>query len=337
MKKKTFYLLALAFTFNIAFFSCSEDEFTESILPDTRAELDPTSYSYKFDKWLQDEYLDIYNLDFRYKMQDAGTDMDYNLVPTTYRNAQDIALLAKYLWFDVYGKVVNPDFLKEYGPRIIHLIGSPAFNPTDGTMILGLAEGGIKVSLYRCNDLNATDVNMMNEYYFKTMHHEFGHILHQTKSYPSEFNLISNSLYNPLDWQNTPDSVAASLGFVSNYASSATREDFVEVIANYIVKTDAQWAGILKSASMEWTYDKENHNNPNVQPADKDKNYDGVDGETIILRKLEICRKWLKESFGIDLDALRKEVQERQAKINQEFMEELRKQIDEVPVPSTAN
>jgi hypothetical protein len=38
---------------------------------------------------------------------------------------------------------------------------------------------------------------MMNEYYFKTMHHEFVHILHQTKNYPKDFEQISAGNYSP--------------------------------------------------------------------------------------------------------------------------------------------
>ena len=49
--------------------SCSKDEpESTSIFPESEAELDPTSATYKLDKWLQDNYLKVYNLDFRYKM-----------------------------------------------------------------------------------------------------------------------------------------------------------------------------------------------------------------------------------------------------------------------------
>ena len=327
MKNNLFFTLLLLLGLNI-FFSCSEDNFTESIFIDGKEELDPKSYSYKFDKWLQDEYLKPYNLRFRYKMEDVGADMDYNLVPTGYDNAQDIAILSKYLWFDVYGTVIDDDFLKKYGPRIIHLIGSPAFNPASGTMILGLAEGGLKVSLYRCNSVDYTDVDMMNEFYFKTMHHEFAHILHQKKSYPNEFRLISTTNYSPFGWQDRHDNVAASMGFVSAYAGSEDREDFVEVIANYIVKTDEQWATILDNASKGWEYD----------PTEKvltqlSTDPDGVDGRKIILDKLTICRKWLKEEWNVSIDELREEVQKRQAAITPVLMDSLRNQITNIPVP----
>lgn len=50
-------------------------------------------------------------------------------------------------------------------------------------MILGQAEGGMKVTLFRVNEIdkNNLSVAQLNEYYFKTMHHEFTHILNQKK------------------------------------------------------------------------------------------------------------------------------------------------------------
>lgn len=402
--------LAMGFT------SCSDDDFTETIFPDQSEELDPTSATYKFDKWLKQTYLDVYNLDFRYKMQDVGTDMNYNLVPATYQNAQDLALLAKHLWFDVYNDVVGPNFLKEYGPRIIHLIGSPAYDPSTGTITVGLAEGGIKVSLFRVNALDLNSPDQLNEYYFKTMHHEFAHILHQTKTYPAKFNTISIGKYDGSNWQNRQEGVVLSCGFVTTYASSAYREDFAETIANYIVKTDAQWERYYDLASRGWAtpsgddpnaiyycyyyyrnnesgddnkeYFSEDHNfvdyvtptgdtvkvfsnkvtsefyrgeAPYTQDAENPEKYhdaknrpvdangfllndkgrriaipvfaypvedkDGIDGVAALKEKIQIARDWLRDSFGVDLDKLREEVQKRQATFD---INELRKQIENV-------
>lgn len=233
--------------------SCSEEKLGESIFID-EPEVDENAYTYKLDKWLFENYKKVYNVDFRYKMQDVGTNMDYNLVPATFDNSINMAVLTKYLWFDAYNEVANDgiDFLKANGPRIIHLIGSPAYNPTTGTRILGLAEGGIKISLYQINQMRVNDFNQMNEDYFKTMHHEFAHILHQTKSYPTVFNTYSVGQYDGNNWQDRQDGVVNSLGFVTPYASSAPREDFAETMANYIVKTDAQWAHIMDLASRGW-------------------------------------------------------------------------------------
>jgi substrate import-associated zinc metallohydrolase lipoprotein len=286
--------------------SCSqEEEFGPSIF-DVEDQLVEGSASYEFDSWLRQAYLIPYNLDFRYRMEDVGSDMDYNLVPTSFNKAQQMAKLVKYLWFDVYGTVVSPEFLKENGPRIIHLIGSPAYNPISGTMLLGTAEGGLKVTLFRCNELDPTDVDLLNEYYFKTMHHEFAHILHQKRNYPVEFGLISQGKYNPLGWQYKTDSEAATLGFVSPYAGSQNREDFVEIIANYLVKSDTQWSDILELASQ-----------PGIDMSGDTIPDDGINGQAIILQKLEMAKKWLKDSWEIEIDSLRAEIIQRQLNINE--------------------
>jgi len=248
------YILAsaLALALSPVFVSCGEDELGDTIFPEVSDEVDPNSATYKFDTWLNQNFRDIYNLSFRYKMVDVEADMNYNLVPATYDKARDLALLTKYLWFDAYKELATEEFLKEHGPRIIHLIGSPAYNPSTGTIILGLAEGGIKVTLFRVNELDVNNFDQLNEYYFRTMHHEFAHIMHQTKSYPTEFNTLSNGRYDANNWQNRNGGIVTSLGFITNYASSETREDFAETIANFITRTDEQDEFLLWCAEQNW-------------------------------------------------------------------------------------
>lgn len=233
--------------------SCSQEELGPSIFSTEPEEKDPNGYTYKFDKWLEQNFRDPYNLDFKYQMEDIESDMLYNLVPATFDNARDLCLLTKYLWFDTYGEHCGTDFLKTYGPRILHLIGSPAYNPNSGTEVLGLAEGGLKVTLFKVNDMDLNNVNQLNEFYFRTMHHEFGHILHQTRSYPTEFNLLSTGRYDSNTWQSKPLGLQASQGFITPYASSQAREDFAETIANYLTRTDDQLELLLWMAEQGWT------------------------------------------------------------------------------------
>lgn len=237
--------------------ACSEDELGPTIFPDVPDTVDPSSYTYQFDTWVNQNFRDVYNLDFKYRMADVEADMQYNLVPATYDNARDLCLLTKYLWFDTYGEHCGVEFLKQYGPRILHLIGSPAYNPNSGTETLGLAEGGLKVTLFKVNEMDLTNINQMNEYYFRTMHHEFGHILHQTKSYPTDFNLLSTGRYDDGSWQNKAIGYVASLGFITPYASSQAREDFAETIANYLTRTPEAMDLILWMAKRGWTTGKE--------------------------------------------------------------------------------
>ena len=362
MKKIQYYISALLLVAVTAMSlsSCSEDSLGDTIFPDVDETLDPTSYTYQLDKFLKENYLDKYNLTFLYRMPDISTNMNYNLVPASYENSIDLAVLCKHLWFDVYDKVAGEEFLKQWGPRIILLVGSPAYDPTAGTETVGLAEGGIKISLFKVNAMNISDFHMMNEYYFKTMHHEFAHILHQTKTYPTEFNTISIGHYDGNNWQYRGNEVTG-LGFITTYASSEFREDFAETIANYIVKTDEEWNYILDLASRGWATSAEDSDldityycyyyYPNndasqdlvyceerfvVNIVDEDGNVnkyyrndrdssgnrivvydvedkDGIDGVEAIMKKVQIARDWLSNEWNVDLDALREEVQYRQA------------------------
>ena len=258
MKKYFKYISAFALVAIAAMSlsSCSEKGLGETIFPDVTDELDPNSYTYKFDKWLKENYLDVYNLEFQYKLQDNETNMNYNLEPATLSNAIDLAVLAKYMWFDVYEEVSgSKEFVKMYGPRIIMLVGSPAINPQTGTIIVGLAEGGIKVTLLHVNSMNPMNIYALNGDYFHTMHHEFTHILHQTKTIPREFQLISLGRYDAINWQDRNAGVVHSLGFVTPYGSSEIREDFAEISANYITKTDAEWARIWLEAGRGYATD----------------------------------------------------------------------------------
>ena len=252
---KSLFKILLAAVIGIVsmnFVACSDDEFTPTIFDTTEYPLDRSVYSFPLDTFLKVNFLEPYNLRFLYKMQDIGSDMQKNLVPCEYEKSIEIAVLSKYLWYDVYDKCAGKTFLKLYSPRIIHVIGSPALNPSSGTETLGQAEGGLKITLYNANNLSPTDIEMMNEKFFKTMHHEFSHILHQNKEYPTDFRLISNGLYNAISWQDTADSLAVAQGFVSDYASSQAREDWVEIIANYIVKDSITWAHMLDAAQYDW-------------------------------------------------------------------------------------
>ena len=280
-----FCIIALGFT------SCEVDKFGPSIFIDPVE--DTTACTRAFDDWLYEHYTAKYNVEFIYKLDDSATDPNYNVVPVSIGQADTIAHLALYLWYDVYDSVVSPIFLKEYGPKMIQLIGSAMINAAQGTEKLGYAESGNKITLLKINKMETDNMDQLNEYIFKTMHHEFSHILHQQKAYPKEFGQITPNDYDPNRWQDRSASESWQLGYVSNYASSQTREDFVETIANYIVKTDADWNNMMEVASA-----------------------DGCKGASYINQKLEMCRTWLAEKWEIDLDAMRAEVQRRQANLD---------------------
>lgn len=261
MRRTAYFVLTFGLCLVVGLMSdsCSKDELGESIFDVRDYPLDQNSITFPLDTFCKKNFLEPYNLKYIYKMEDIGSDMNYNLVPCSYDQSITLAVLCKYLWYDVYHDSI-PDgelFLKKYSPRIIHVIGSPAFNPAQGTEVLGTAEGGLKITLYNANNLYPGDIDYMNEYFFKTMHHEFSHILNQNANRPNEFDRISNGKYNAVNWNDTEDLVALGQGFVSPYASSQAREDWVEVIANYIVKDTITWNDMLYQASFQWEYVKD--------------------------------------------------------------------------------
>lgn len=251
--KKYIYSLMLTAGLAAGFVSCSEDEIEGTIFDTTEEVLDPNSFTYALDKFAEENFLVPYNMRFLYRIEDIETDMTYNLVPATYEKSIEMAALMKYLWLDVYKENV-PDkaFLAKYAPKMLQLLGSPAYNPTSGTETVGLAESGVKISLYKVNELDVNNIEDLNEFYFKTMHHEFSHILHQTKVYPESFQEISTGNYDGFGWQDRADVEARTLGFVTPYGSSGVSEDWVETIANYIVKNDTEWNKILEDAKYDY-------------------------------------------------------------------------------------
>ena len=256
MKKLNILLFAfLAYVSVNSFVACSEDELGPTIFPAEDKPLDRTLGTFPLDTFIKKHMLERYNMKYIYRMEDVGADMQKNLVPAKYEKSVDLAILTKYLWLDVYDKLAGEKevFLKKYAPRIIHVIGSPAYNE-DGSRTVGVAEGGVKITLMEANKLNVDEIegaNGLNNLFFHTMHHEFAHILDQTYQRPTAFDLLSSALYDAA-WNDKHDSVQCSLGFVTPYGSSANREDWVEVLSCYVTYTQERWDNLLESASYDW-------------------------------------------------------------------------------------
>lgn len=277
----SFFIMAAALV------SCSEEKLDPKSIFDTDA---PERGA--FDTWLLLNYVEPYNIQFNYKYIDRESDNSYNLIPAEYDKAVAMAKLTKYLWIDSYNELLGDTFIKTYCPRMIQLIGSKAYN-SQGSVVLGTAEGGLKITLYNVNELNpaSLSIDFLNEWFFKTMHHEFAHILHQTKNYSTDFNLISTDYQGP-SWLNLEsDAAANAMGYVTRYASYSPDEDFVEIISNYVTHAKGYWESVMANA--------------------------GEEGGEKLTKKFEIVRSYLQESWGIDIDKLRDIVQTRSGNLSQ--------------------
>ena len=282
MKKYIKYLAIAAFAVFAA--SCQE----KPLDPDSQI-LDSKVEQNEFDQWLVTNYIDTYNIMFKYRMEKNESDFNYWLVLATYENSIKMAKLMKFLCLEPYDEITGSrEFIKSYYPTMIPLVGSGAYR-NNGTFVLGTAEGGLKITMYFVNEMQL-DPDYLNEYYFKTMHHEFAHILNQTKPYSTDFNAISGSEYVTDTWSDAwaSDAEAQKSGFISQYASSEAGEDFVELLSIYVTNPASYWNNIIKNAGA---------------------------GADIINAKFEIVYNYMLNSWNIDLNELRDVIQERQAQI----------------------
>lgn len=251
MKKTLLYMVCMA-VMTTAFTACgNDDDFTASIYDTSIPVVDPNATTYPFDQWVYDNFTKPYNVEIQYQFDLPASDHSFQLVPAEYKRSQVLAHFIRYLFYDVYTKYAGEDFMRQYGPRIFHFIGSSGYNPNKGTEVLGTASGGVKITLYKINNLKGyvpgstvyggEDMDELNQNYFHTMHHEFSHIQHQTKPYPITFGQITSSTYDPVDWGDRDSLASHTMGYVTQYGSSANYEDFVETLSCIITDSDLRW------------------------------------------------------------------------------------------------
>lgn len=253
------------------------------------------------EQWLLENYTYPYNIQFYYKLNDIETDRGYELAPAIPEKALAVAKILKHMFYESYSEVMGTEFIRTYSQRVIQAIGSGAYTTT--TVLKGSAESGMKITLYLVNDLTAARVNqdVLSEYYLKTMFHEFSHILHQKKDISTSFKLITPTDYVGDEWTSSGNTLEIALqkGFISRYARAEPHEDFVEIIAFYIVKPDGWW--------------------------EEQEALAGETGTAALRAKLDIVKTYLKDVWALDIDLLRGVVQRRFGELGDLQIEELLK------------
>ena len=282
--------LMLLMAVTAGLYSCSGDDDLDSTSVFDKISVEEKN---EFDNWLEENYRKVYNIDYKYRYSDNESDLSYNVIPAEFDKSKALAILVKHVWLEAYSEAVNTDFMKTYSPRIIQLTGSYKWN-SNGSQVMGTAEGGLKIMFYGVNELDIDNPRInttnpyenrnvkpidMNYWFFHTMHHEFCHILTQIKDYDTSFRTISAATYHSTDWINLDDKKVAKEGFVSAYASSEYNEDFAEVYATYVTNSPEGWERIMTQA--------------------------GSSGSAIITQKLDLMKKYFKSNWDLDLDTLR--------------------------------
>lgn len=281
MKKYTIYIFAAVLALVAS--SCQKEVLSENSVIKVE-----TTIQNDFDKWLVNNFVNPYNIEFKYRFEMNESDMNYYTVPAEYNQAIIMAHLVKYLCIDTYDEVADINFTRGYFPKMFFLIGEWEYR-NNGTYILGTAEGGKKILLSGVNYLSEylqEGPEALNYYYIKTIHHEFTHILNQTKNYPTDFSQITGAGYVADSWSEPPfNQEYLQNGFISAYAQHSPGEDFAEMLSIYVTNSEEYWDYMLSSAGASAAY---------------------------ISQKLDIVRDYMKTVWNIDINQLRATILRRQ-------------------------
>lgn len=273
----------------ISLAACHKDELSDkSIFSDEQA------VKTDFDRWLDRNYVDPYNIRFEYRMPDNETGFSYWVTPPDVEKSIKVAKVVKHLSLECMVEMMaddNPDrdpamFVKKYFPRVLFLVGCYHISNT-GSVALASAENGLQINILGVNFFDDPVVDGLQ--ISGTMVHEFMHILHAAAQVPVEFHSITESKYVGSTYTNLGGDYHQH-GFVNNYARSSIGEDVAVTGAALICETDATWEKWYAAG--------------------------GEEGGAILRKKHDLLKKWLYDSFGVDSDRWREVYLRRVGEIN---------------------
>ncbi len=232
------------------------------------------------DTYIYNNFQKPYNISVTYNYIDADFEMGKYFYPPTEAKVQPMLEIVKKIWIDSYTQVAGQDFIKSVAPRQISLIGGYNMN-SDGTITLGFADSGMKITLFNVDQLDVTKHDATRQY-FHTIQHEYCHIINQRKPYSEEYGKITPSDYTA-NWYNIQLADANKKGFITPYSMLNDIEDFAEMTS-----------GILSMSKTDW---------------DAKVNAIPEEGRNIIRKKEEFVVSYFKSEWNIDLYKLQEVVE----------------------------
>ncbi|SDL83880.1 substrate import-associated zinc metallohydrolase lipoprotein [Pedobacter sp. ok626] len=231
------------------------------------------------DQWLFTNFTQPYNISVKYRWDGTEYDNSKTLTPPITDKVQPLMEVVRSVWIDPYTAEAGQNFIKKYAPKNYILVGSLQYN-SGGTVTLGEAGGGVKVTLFNVNNFSKTERDVAKRI-LKTIHHEFTHILNQTINFQKEFPQVTPAGYTA-DWNNRA-LVDGNGGFITQYAQASPDEDFAEMTSIMLTEGKAGYEAILKPLSAATI--------------------------TAIRTKQEMVVGYFKQSYGIDFYNLQNRVQ----------------------------
>lgn len=297
MKNIPAYIIGLLIIAGL--YSCQKEKFDPSEAENITDLGGGTWAPGNIDNWIKDSLIAPYNINVKYKwdaFEDLG-DITYITVPPKEEYVTPILSAVRKTWIVPYTTVASADFFNKISPKLIYMVGSPAMEES-GAIKLGVAEGGKKIILLAINYTKVKgmpDYNVADSFWIKqmflTIHHEFGHILHQNILYPTDFKNINPDLITS-NWQDYTDEEALYDGFITAYSMNTIDDDFVEMISHLLVNGDAWFEEMLAS----------------IPDGISDRGTTRDQAVTRLRAKKSIIVNYYKQAWGIDFAALQTKV-----------------------------
>lgn len=244
------------------------------------------------DTYIDQNFIQEFNMAIRYKYDDRFVDPNEKAIPPRLSAVMPMLDFIQEYWIDPYLEVNSgEEFFRNHVPAEIVFLGGPIYN-VDGTLTLGTADAGARITFTDVNSVNPEDVDW-RDLQLNVVYHEFSHIVHQRYKLPPGFETISPNGYSgPGSWYTLTDEEALLRGFVTPYATLNPNEDFAETVAFYL-------------------FDSEFHENFTIAETNCDSNEceNRNVGRSLIRQKVSAISNHYEKVTGINLEALRNIIQ----------------------------
>lgn len=232
------------------------------------------------DNWIQENYTKPYNIEVVYRWTESLVEKSRYLYPPLLDSVKPALNIVKKLWIEPYSSLEDPYLVSKVAPRQILLVGGRNVNPS-GTITLGIADGGKRVTLFEIDMLTKGSRSKITRF-IHTIQHEYVHILNQTKPFNEEaFGQITPSGYTA-QWFNESLKGSRDAGFITSYARAGVGEDFAEMASTMLEMSRDEWAKLLKDLS--------------------------VSGRARIKEKEQLVVEYYKSEYGVDFYQLQEAV-----------------------------
>ena len=297
--------------------------------------LQPSAHRTAMDEYIEREITSPYNIQIYYRYTESEIGRNWVTSPANEYNSLQFVNVLKYLFLEPYTEVMGVNFVRRFTPQAFVLTGLLAYNPPpSNSNTRASTVNGVKIIFMNINSFavpslgkyyhtldslgkvletdpsvqseydawktwldgqNTTYLDRLKDVYLRTMYHEAAHTFHQRVEPTTDFDKITSLDYRQADWiagWTREGKNSLQSGFITNYASQEPHEAVAGVFGNYVIMSADEWEAKLVSAD--------------VVPEGRTRS-----GRSIIEEKIRIIKDYMSNTWGLDMDKLRAQLQKR--------------------------